>query len=60
MTTKRSGEVIKVNQDLLFKRPQIWMVALSTASLNFLITYSFQSIDIQHFHYYFVDRLTDP
>ncbi|MDN5214141.1 LytTR family DNA-binding domain-containing protein [Fulvivirgaceae bacterium BMA12] len=58
MTFKESGRVVKINQDLLFKRPYIWIVTLSITSLNFLITYNFQNINIQYVYYYLVDILT--
>ena len=55
---KDSRDVIKINQDLLFKRPYIWIVTISVTSLNFLITYNFQKMDVQHLYYYLVDVLT--
>ncbi len=58
MTHKDSEEVIKISPDLLFKRPYIWIITISITSLNFLITYNFQRVDIQYFYYYFVDILT--
>ncbi|MCL6266339.1 LytTR family DNA-binding domain-containing protein [Flagellimonas myxillae] len=51
-------EATKTNQDLLFKRPYIWIVTLSVTSLNFLITYNFENLDVQHIYYYLVDVLT--
>lgn len=58
MPNKRSKEGLKKSQDLLFKRPYIWLITLSITSLNFLITYDLQKIDAQYLYYYLVDFLT--
>ncbi len=58
MTFNESGGVAKINQDLLFKRPYVWIITISITSLNFLITYDFQNINIQFIYYYLVDILT--
>ncbi|TMU56102.1 LytTR family DNA-binding domain-containing protein [Flagellimonas algicola] len=58
MMHKDMGEATKINQNLLFKRPYIWIVTVSVTSLNFLITYNFQNMDVQHIYYYLVDVLT--
>ncbi len=58
MTPKASKDTVKISQDLLFKRPYIWILTISITSLNFLITYSFQNINPQYFYYFFVDVLT--
>jgi DNA-binding LytR/AlgR family response regulator len=58
MGSKESMEGLKRSQDLLFKRPYLWIITISITSLNFLITYDFQKIDSLYFYYYLVDILT--
>lgn len=58
MGTKESKEGLKWGQDLLFKRPYLWIITISITSLNFLITYDLQKIDSQYIYYFLVDILT--
>lgn len=53
-----SRKELRRSQDLLFKRPYLWIITISITSLNFLITYDFQKIDSQYIYYYLVDILT--
>lgn len=51
-------EELKKSQELLFKRPYLWVITISITSLNFLITYDFLKIDNNYFYYYIVDLVT--
>ncbi len=58
MNKKKSGGEIKKSQDLLFKKPYVLIMTLSITSLNFLITYDLQKIDVHYIYYFLVDILT--
>nr|WP_298789754.1 LytTR family DNA-binding domain-containing protein [uncultured Allomuricauda sp.] len=55
---KKDNKEKRGAQEMLFKRPYVWLIALSLSTLNFLITYNLQKITGKYLYYYLVDILT--
>nr|WP_299485350.1 LytTR family DNA-binding domain-containing protein [uncultured Allomuricauda sp.] len=55
---KKKKNKVLGTQELLFRKPYIWLITVSITTLNFLITYDLENIGIRYLYYYLLDVIT--